>query len=693
MPLWFDEPTRRWVLQGRESTYAFGVDAGGTVQHLYFGRRLARPAQDLPADLGWQPEYPGWSGLYYAEPCLKVTFADHVRHTPLRYERHVVEGSHVVVTLRDAHYPLRVHLHYRGFEEHDLVERYAVVENAGSTPVTLEQVLSASWYLERGRDYVLTHLAGAWGAEFQVYRQAITPGKKLLESRRGHTSHLANPWFAIDPGTTTEDEGAVWFGALGWSGNWKIAIDHTPGGHLQISGGIHDFDFAWHLSGGTSFQTPSFVAGYTDQGFGQASRNLHRYQRQHILPRPAAEASRPVLYNSWEATGFHVTEENQLGLAERAAAVGTELLVVDDGWFGARDDDHAGLGDWVINRQKFPRGLQPLIQRVHALGMEFGLWVEPEMVNPDSELYRAHPDWVYHFPNRARSESRNQLVLNLAQPEVQAHLFAALDRLLTDNAIAFLKWDLNRPVSEPGWPAAPPQAQREVWVRHVLALYDLLQRLRTKHPGITLESCASGGGRVDLGILRLVDQVWTSDNTDPVDRLRIQEGYSMAYCPQTMMCWVTDSGRRVDDESRMVAFRFHSAMMGSLGIGANLLEWSTEALAEARRWVQEYKAIRPIVQKGDQYRLLSPRAGDTTAVEYVSEDRSQGVLFVLHHAESPRPQTLPIHLRGLKEEGRYRVTGLAAPLPGAALMQGSLEVQLDGALASRLIRIQETPSP
>jgi alpha-galactosidase len=558
------------------------------------------------------------------------------------------------------------------------------VENAGHAPITLEQVLSAAWHLPRGRDYRLTHLAGRFAAETQISREHVSLGKKVLESRRGNTSHHANPFFAVDRGTATEERGEVWFGALGWSGNWKIVVEHDAWGVLHVSGGINDFDFAWHLEGGETFETPSFVGGYTEGGFGQASRNLHRYARKHVLP---SEGPRPVLYNSWEATYFDIDEEVQGRLAEKAASLGVELFVVDDGWFGERNDDRRGLGDWRVNREKFPGGLGPLIQKVHSLGMSFGLWVEPEMVNPDSDLYREHPDWVYYFPNRPRTESRNQLVLNLAKQEVRDHLFSVLDRLLMENEISFIKWDMNRPFSEPGWPEAPRERQREVWVRHVRGVYEILEGLRQSHPGVAFESCSSGGGRVDLGILRHTDQVWTSDNTDPFDRLKIQEGCSMAYPARAMMCWVADPGFWAKNRRTSLSYRFHSAMMGSLGIGTNLLKWSEEELREAGKLVRRYKEVRDVVQEGDLYRLLSPRGGETTAVQYVSEDRRSSVIFVFrnpHQFLDPSPKIYP---RGLEEGSMYRVTDLEVSRSGEALMGRGIEVALEGDLTSVMIEL------
>jgi alpha-galactosidase len=710
VPILLDEERRLWALQSGGATYAMAVDEDGRLRHRYFGPPLPRledlaRTDELSSPLGrehffpWESpegpneryEFAAWGGMYYHEPCLKATFDDGVRDVRLVYERHETRGyeetPELVVTLRDPHYALRVRLHFRLFEELDLLERYAVVENAGLAPITLEQVLSAAWHLPRGRDYRLTHLAGRFAAETQIWREHVSLGKKVLESRRGNTSHHANPFFAVDRGTATEERGEVWFGALGWSGNWKIVVEHDAWGVLQVSGGINDFDFAWHLEGGETFETPSFVGGYTEGGFGQASRNLHRYARKHILP---SEGPRPVLYNSWEATYFDINEEVQGRLAEKAASLGVELFVVDDGWFGERNDDRRGLGDWWVNPEKFPRGLGPLIQAVHSLGMDFGLWVEPEMVNPDSDLYREHPDWVYYFPNRPRTESRNQLVLNLAKAEVRNHLFSVLDRLLTENEISFIKWDMNRPFSEPGWPEVTRERQREVWVRHVRGVYEILERLRQSHPGVAFESCSSGGGRVDLGILRYTDQVWTSDNTDPFDRLKIQEGCSMAYPARAMMCWVADPGFWAKNRRTSISYRFHSAMMGSLGIGTNLLKWSEEELGEASKLVQRYKEVRDVVQEGDQYRLLSPRGGETTAVQYVSEDKRSSVIFVFrnpHQFLDPSPKIYP---RGLEEGSIYRVTDLEEPQSGGALMGRGIEVALEGDLTSVMIELTQT---
>lgn len=705
-----------WVLTTDQAAYVLGLTADGRLQHRYWGERLpyhtdypglgerkasyAVEGHVLPSD-----EYPAWGGFLYTEPCLKVTFADGVRDLVLVYSHHSQEVGQeglpvLVITLKDSFYPLEVDLHYKVVPQYDLIQRWTVIRNTGREWVDVEAALSAAWQLPTLRDgsYRLTHLSGRWNSETQVRHAVLTDGCKTLESRRGLTSAEANPFFAIDilapDGTRASEEvGQVWFGALGWSGNWKIAVEHVSDPvRAYVAGGINDFDFRWRLNPGEAFVTPPFIGGYTAQGFGQASRNLHLYQLDYLLPRSHAKQLRQVLYNSWEAVAFEVTEEKQLQLAERAGRLGVELFVVDDGWFGQRHHDRAGLGDWYVNPEKFPRGLDHLIARVHELGMHFGIWVEPEMVNPDSELYRAHPDWVYHFPHRSRSEKRNQLLLNLARPDVAAHVYTWLDSFLSEHHIDFIKWDFNRTISEPGWPDAPLERHREVYVRHVQAFYDIVERLRVRHPQVVWEVCAGGGGRADLGALAHFDQCWVSDNTDPFDRLRIQEGYSMVYAPKTMMAWVSSSptSQHINNEVLHLRYRFHSAMTGSLGLGEDLSQYTEEQMAEVAALVTEYKTVRHIVQEGLLYRLISPRTSDLAAIQYVSRDRRESVVFVFLHSQHYWQATPRVYPRGLDPAGYYRVEGIAdeaKPVSGQSLMKVGFQPNLEGHFGSALIKL------
>ena len=515
----------------------------------------------------------------------------------------------------------------------------------------------------------------------------VTAGSTVIESRRGSTSHQANPWFAIDrTGVSSEEAGPVWFGALAWSGSWRISVDRDPIGDVRVVGGINPFDFAYPLKAGESLETPVFYAGYSDHGMGGASRLLHRFETARILPQGPKPKLRPVLYNSWEATGFDVDETGQMALAEKAAKIGVERFVMDDGWFGARNSDHAGLGDWTVNPTKFPNGLKPLIDKVHGLGMEFGLWVEPEMVNPDSDLYRAHPDWVISMKDRPRTEQRHQLVLNLARPDVRDHVLKAIDDLVSQNDIQFLKWDHNRNWSEPGWPGVDPADQQRLYVDYVRNLYWIIAELRKRHPKLEIESCSGGGGRVDLGIMGITDEVWPSDNTDPYDRLSIQDGFSHAYSPAVMMAWVTDSPSWANNRTTSLDYRFLSSMQGGLGIGANLNKWTDADFADAVKMIAAYKQIRATVQQGDLYRLIRPtELSERSATFYVSRDKRQAVLFAFLHS-STKLDVLPrIQVAGLDPAKRYRmrtVTAPAAPADpvqsGAYWMANGVDVAMKG---------------
>ena len=696
----YDESTRVFELSSQQVTYAFGVNELGQLQSLYWGSRRT-PNDTLPAaksDTGsasFDPptgstpqEYAAWGAALYTEPALKVSFPDGNRDLVLHYLSHQLDGSHLSVLLKDISRDVRVELRYDIDPDSGILGRSARIENHTGKPLVVQQAAAATWNLPAGNDYVLHSLSGRWAGEWHLDHRPVLPSQTVLESRRGSTSQQNNPWFALAPAGTSEDTGPVWFGALAWSGSWRITVEPDLRRRVRVTGGYNPFDFSYRLAPGESLETPVFYAGFSQEGgLGEASRLLHRFELTHVLPQAPHPRARPVLYNSWEATEFKVSEAGQVKLAEMAARIGVERFVMDDGWFGARDNDHAGLGDWVVNPRKFPHGLQPLIERVHALGMDFGLWVEPEMVNPDSDLYRQHPDWVLNFPGRPRTEGRNQLVLNLARQDVRDHLFHVLDELLTQNDIAFLKWDYNRNWSEPGWPQQKPEDEQKVYVAYVQNLYWILQHLRERHPKLEIESCSGGGGRVDLGIMRLTDEVWTSDNTDPFDRLSIQDGFTYAHTPGVMMAWVTDSPNWVNQRSTSLEYRFLSSMQGSLGVGADLTRWNEQDFETAKRLIAEYKSIRMTVQQGSLYRLISPRDDrEYSATESVSEERRQAVLFAFLHSSSMLYPFPRIHLKGLDRQARYRLRVVAgkpaentpAEASGAYWMSEGIELMLKG---------------
>ena len=696
----FDEASRTFRIDAADTTYVLGINAEKRVQALYWGKRLGvqdqfPAAKQMPEvashDLAFTvtpQEFTGWGAGLYVEPDLKITFPDGNRDLALQYVSHTIKGSTLRLLMKDVSREVYVTLEYVPDAETGILRRSAEVENRTPLPFLIEQISAATWNLPRGTDYRLRYLTGRWAGEWTLQERAVQPGKTILESRRGTTGAQNNPWFAIDHAESAGQEtGSVWFGALGWSGSWQIAVEQDQLQQVRVSGGPNSFDFGYRLGKGETFKSPPFYGGYSSEGIGGASRLLHRFEVDSILPHAPKPMLRPVLYNSWEATEFRVDEAGQMALAEKAASIGVERFVMDDGWFGQRKDDHAGLGDWYVNKEKFPNGLKPLIDKVHALHMDFGLWVEPEMVNPDSDLYRKHPDWVLNFTGRPRTEGRNQLVLNLARPDVRAYVYGFLDKLVTENDIAFLKWDYNRSWSEPGWPAVAPEDQKKVYVEFTRNLYSILAELRQKHPNLEIESCSSGGARVDLGIMKLTDEVWPSDNTDAFDRLLIQNGFTYAYTPAVMMAWVTDSPTWVNDRTLSLEYRFLSSMQGSLGIGANLNKWTPEDFAQAKTMVAQYKTVRETVQRGSLFRLISPEHGSEQSVtESVSRDRAQAVVFAFLHSSRENYPFPRVYLKGLDAEASYQLSAIdgkvAADTPsvasGAYWMSHGVDVLLRG---------------
>ena len=705
-------PTFR--LDGGNTTYAFGVNERGELQPVYWGGRVAAgdaipvavsDREEASFDLSHNTtpeEYVGWGGGLFQEPALKVTFADGNRDLVLHYESSTKINDHAVdVKLKDISRAVTVTLHYDIDPQSGILARSAVIENHEPKPIVIEQAAAAAYTLPAAH-YTLSYLTGRWGGEWTLNSETIRQGARVLESRRGTTGHQNNPWFAISKGEVAEESGETWFGTLAWSGSWRITVEQDTLDKVRVTGGFNPFDFAYPLKTGEKLETPVFYTGYSAHGMGGASRLLNRFTLTHVLPQGPEPKVRPVIYNSWEATEMNVNEPGQEALAEKAAALGIDRFVMDDGWFGQRKTDHAGLGDWYVNKEKFPNGLKPLIDKVHSLKMDFGLWVEPEMVNPDSDLYRAHPDWVLNFPGRPRTEGRQQLVLNLARPDVRAYVFGFLDKLLTENDIAFLKWDYNRNWSEPGWDAVPIEDQKKVYVEFTRNWYSILAELHQKHPKIEIESCSGGGGRVDLGILRYTDEVWPSDNTDPLDRLTQQDGFTRAYPNQVMLSWVTDSPHWMNNRATSMTYRMLVSMEGALGIGANLNKLSDSDLATIKRLTAAYHGVQKTVAQGELYRLISPidgegRQSEFTATEMVSLDKAQAVFFAYVHSTQEERGFPLLKLLGLDPAAQYALTsiegktlpGTPAQASGAWWMNHGVDLDLRGDLQAAAFRLDK----
>lgn len=677
-----------FLLNTHNTSYAFGVDAQGLVRHLYWGKKiqsvdelelpqLTEVSTNDPVFEITREEFPVYGSLRYKEHCLKTTFADGTRELVYQYCGYDVAETEaceeLVIHLKDVRYDFLMDLHYKVYADYDLMERYTVIKNETADSVQIEKLHSAQFHIPyQGLNFSNVH--GHWGAEQQRFVQKVSYGKIVIENRRGISTHNHNPYFILDR-NATETSGDVYFGALKLSGNFSGIVEQTQYGETLVQMGLNSHDFMLELKAGEEFESPGILFGYSGYGFETMSHNLHHFALKYIL----REGYRPVLYNSWEATEFNVNSQEQIKLAKKAKELGAELFVLDDGWFGERNDIHNGLGDWYVNQQKFPNGLEELIGEVKAQDMLFGLWVEPEMVNPQAQLYQQHPDWIYHYKTRTSDTSRGQYVLNLSRQDVQEFVYKMLDNLLTQYDIDYIKWDANRPISQAG-------LQKDIWYKHIRAVYDIVIKLKKKHPKVLFEACASGGGRIDYGILGIFDDFWTSDNTDAYDRLYIQDTYSRIYPIKAMRAWVTDCPNFLSRREIPLTFRFHSAMMGTLGIGCNILKFSSEDTELCKEMIAQYKEIRPIVQEGDFYRLENPSANEYFLYEYLKGE--QGLIFAFLPQSKIGHTGTTIRLRGLVECELYTLQTQQGEMTksGAYWMYHGFELRLSGDYASTMIR-------
>lgn len=674
-----------FALQSKNNSYVFGIDNMGLVRHLYWGSKIENVDDfDMPTLVEvstndpvfeiTKEEFPVYGSLRYKEHCLKASFIDGCRELVYSYEGYEVDGNELVIKLKDIHYDFNMNLHYKVYEEYDLIERYVTIKNNSENVIEIEKVHSGQFHIPY-EDLTFSNVHGHWGAEQQRFTQKVSYGKIVIENRRGISTH--NPYFILDK-NATETTGEVFFGALKLSGNFSGVIEQTQYGETLVQLGINSHDFLLKLNQGEEFISPAIIAGYSNSGFETMTHNLHNFAKDNVL----RSGLRPVLYNSWEATEFKVSCDEQIKLAKKAKEIGAELFVVDDGWFGERHGIDNGLGDWYVNEEKFPNGLNPLINEVKAMDMMFGIWVEPEMVNPLSNLYKEHPEWIYHFDSRESDTSRGQYVLDVTKKEVKDFIYNMLDNLLTTYDIDYIKWDANRPMSQ-------TNLERDVWYKHIEAVYDIVKNLKLKHPNVLFEACASGGGRIDYGILGIFDDFWTSDNTDAYDRLFIQENYSYIYPIKAMRSWVTDCPNFLSRRIIPMKFRYHSAMMGTLGIGCNILKFSEEEIELSKGLIEEYKNIRHIVQEGDFYRLENNSKNKYKLYQYMNG--KEGLVFAFLPQSELGHRGTTIKFRALEKESTYlvKIDKNVIVKTGRYLMNHGLELKLYGDYDSIIIKISK----
>ena len=710
MAVRFDEKKNLFTLQTLESTYQMKVDDHGVLLHTYYGA----PADETdfsyligPEDRGFsgQPgdekkdrtysmdyyplEYPVQGNGDFRVKALKAGFEGEVPALDLRFvsyelekgkyslpglpalfEAEAGEVETLKITLKDRLEEIYVTLFYGVFEKKNVITRAASIENRSGKNVTLKRALSLGLDFMEG-DMDLIHFYGKHAGERQFERRNLPHGITEISCSRGTSSHHHNPFVILCDKDTTEDFGNAYGVSFIYSGGFKIQMEKDQVDGIRLVCGLDDEEFLWKLAPGETFVTPEAALSYSEKGLTALSDQFQKAYHANLIRSPWKDKKRPTLVNNWEATYFGFDAEKLLKIAGEAADLGLDMLVLDDGWFGKRNDDNSGLGDWFVNEKKLGCTMKELVDRVNALGLKFGIWLEPEMVSEDSDLYRTHPDWVLQIPGREPNRSRNQLVLDLSRKEVREYMKKFIDDTLSCANISYVKWDMNRSVDNVYSAADPTLSQGAIRHKYVLGLYEVMEDMLTRHTGLLLEGCSGGGGRFDAGMLYYAPQIWCSDNTDAIERLRIHYGTSFGYPMSSVSAHVSVCPNHQNGRVTPFKTRGICAMQGSFGYELDLSKLSEEDKAEARRQITVYNENWELFQSGSYYRLNSPMENhDYTAWSYVSKDQRKASLSVIYTDLHGNPKPVRVKLKGLKKDASYDVDGTV--YTGAALMRGGL---------------------
>lgn len=725
MSIIFEEKNQIFHLQTKNTSYIMKVVKNKYLSHVYWGKKINTPNianAQLNRLIGFSAttdnedksysldfvcqEYPTGCGTDYRIPAISVVFENGSRNMQLLYEGYQItagkpgleglpatyveddlEADTLLITLVDAIQKVKVILMYTAYRELDVITRSVRIMNEGKEQVKLEKVLSANVDFETA-EYDFITLPGAWGRERHIERTALRSGVQSVESRRGASSHQNNPFMALVDKGAGETYGDVYAFNFVYSGNFTAGVEVDQIFKARAYMGLNDYDFSWLLESGEAFQAPEVVMVYSSKGFGEMSRTFHDLYRRHLVRGRFRDEARPILVNNWEGTYFDFNEEKILGLAKEAANLGIELFVLDDGWFGKRDSDTRSLGDWYVNEEKLPGGIAGLASKINEYGMKFGLWFEPEMVSPDSDLYRAHPDWCIHVPGRMRTECRNQLTLDLSRPEVCDYIVEAVSRVLDKANIEYVKWDMNRHMTELGSAGLSAERQKEMPHRYMLGLYHVLERIVSSHPNVLFESCSGGGGRFDPGMLYYMPQTWTSDDTDAVERLSIQYGTSLAYPISTMGSHVSAVPNHQAGRVTSIKMRGDVAMSGNFGYELDLTKLTEEEKDVIRNQILQYKDLRTFIQAGDMYRLASPFQGNHTAWMFRSKDGKDIFAAYFQVLCEVNPGIQRMKFTALEPDGLYEIVGEGVSYWGDELMEIGLVVDCYGDFQSRTWRLK-----
>ncbi|MBC2580453.1 alpha-galactosidase [Clostridium sp. DJ247] len=688
----FDKDKQIFHLNAKDTSYIMQIMDGGYLVHLYWGKRIgsynasnevrfldrAFSPNPNPSDRTFSldtlpQEYPAYGNTDFRSPAYEIQLENGSTITDLRYKSHKIvngkskleglpatyvesdeEAETLEIELEDKVIGLKAILSYSVYRDFNVITRSVKFINCGTEKLKILRALSLNVDF-RDADFDFLHLHGAWGRERHIERSPLIVGTQSIESRRGASSHQQNPFIALLRKDANEDFGEVYAFNLVYSGNFIAQAEVNQFKNTRVSLGINPFNFSWLLESGESFQSPEVVLVYSNEGIGDMSRTFHNLYRTRLCRGKYKHESRPILINNWEATYFDFNAEKLEKIASTGRDLGIELFVLDDGWFGKRDDDTSSLGDWFVDKNKLPNGLEDLANRVNNFGMKFGLWFEPEMISVNSDLYRQHPDWCLHVPNRNKSEGRNQLVIDFSREDVCNVVTKMVSDILSSAPISYVKWDMNRHMTEIGSALLPAERQRETAHRYMLGLYSVLEKITSSFPDILFESCSGGGGRFDAGMLYYMPQTWTSDNTDAVSRLKIQYGTSLVYPISSMGSHVSAVPNHQVHRYTPLETRGHVAMSGNFGYELDLSKLSQEEKDTIKDQVKMYKEIRDIIQYGDFYRLLSPFDGDDTAWMFVSQDKKEAQVFYFKVLAEPNEILKILKLKGLNPNLTYKI--------------------------------------
>ena len=706
MAISFDEAKKCFYLSGGNVSYVLHVDEKGRLLNLHWGKKVQ--AGSVTPDLSGYPgfasfdlpeyllphEVPVRGSGWYGTPAVDVLNAQGndvvvlkvVSHSifsgkkgihglPATYVEADDEAQSLEILLADELTGLKATVNYSIYLASGVITRSIKLENGGKEALTLKGLMSASVPLY-GKNYDVVHLKGAWSRERQIVRTPAGQAEYRVFSQRGASGHEENPFIALCERSTTEQAGSVWAMNLVYSGSFlaNAAVDNAD--NIRFGIGLNPDCFSWKLEPGEEFCAPEAVMVYSDAGFNGMSQKYHELYRTRLVRGEWRDKVRPILINNWEGTYFDFNEEKILDIARRAKEIGIEMFVLDDGWFGKRNIDNCSLGDWVVNTEKLPHGMNGLADRIHELGLKFGLWFEPEMISPDSDLYRAHEDWCLHVDGRERTLERSQLMLDLSRKDVQDYVIEAVSSVLATAAIDYVKWDYNRNMTEAFSGAQKPERQMETQHRYILGLYRVMEEITGRFPHVLFESCSGGGGRFDAGMLYYMPQTWTSDNTDAISRLSIQYGTSYVYPISAIGAHVSAVPNHQTGRVTGMQIRGDVAMAGNFGFELDLAKLSREDLATAAALVEKVKAVREITQKGTFTRLISPLDSEYAAWQFVSADESQVMLCVYHMLITPNMPPVKVCMNGLDADALYEAED-GNRYTGAALMNVGIWIKLD----------------